>query len=147
VAGFGLAPPDFEARTVIDVDLESNPALLGIGWIGGTTNPFVSMAPDRLVVDLTDARYGLTIRGIPVGYLAGLDSVDLLPGVAPTMYGVTVRGSRELRLFRTFGALVDALQADLERGARMRRIVAGGRYNAESAELSTRRATFELSAP
>jgi hypothetical protein len=63
VNGFGLAPPDFLARTVIDVDTQALGALFGASWIaqGGTALPFNSVVADRIDVDLRDARFALKL--------------------------------------------------------------------------------------
>lgn len=153
VNGFGSAPPDFLARTVIDVDTETGAAALAVSWAaeGGTRAPFVSMSPARLDIDLGDARYRLVVRGVPRP-LAGTQSIALEGVDDQGIYAVRVRGAGDIRMYRTFNDLVTALGAQLDAGRAMVRIHAYGRYNAGAgtatgAVITTPRAAFEFVAP
>jgi hypothetical protein len=149
VTDFGAAPPDFAARTIVDLDLEDAPAALAASWthVGGTATPFLSMAPDRLDLDLADARRLLTVRGLPVAGSDALESIALVAPDAPGGYAIAVRGSLELHLYREFDDVVAELDDRLESGHEMARILAAGRYNRDTNALSTPRAAFELIAP
>ncbi len=149
VNAFGAAPPDFLARTVVDVDLESNAAALLVSWVhrGGTANPFVTVAPARLDVNLSGARYWLAVRGVPQALLRDGDSIALEPTPTAGIYGVVVRGQREIHLYRDFGGLVSELTRQLDAGRRMTLIHAHGRYNVPNAVMTTPRAKFEFVAP
>lgn len=149
VTDFGAAPPDFAARTIVDLDLEDAPAALAVSWthVGGTTTPFLSMAPDRLDLDLSDARSLLTVRGLPVAGSDALESIALVAPDAPGGYAIAVRGSLELHLYREFDDVVAELDDRLASGHEMARILAAGRYNRDTNALSTPRAAFELIAP
>ena len=150
VQPFGDAPPAFDARTVIDVDTDSLGAWLTANWraIGGTATPFVSVAPDDVEVDLSDAQHALALLGIPSNALAAHDQIGLIQsGDVRGVYLVTVRGSGELHVFRDFASLTPELTDQLNAGNRLVRIDAIGRYNATSFELTTPRASFEFTAP
>ena len=147
---FGLAPPGFDARTVIDVDTDSIGAWLSASWraSGGSASPFTSVAPDAVVVDLTDARHTLSLLGIPRDALGAADRIGLIaPDNVRGMYMVTVRGTHELHLFRDFASLTPELTDQLSAGHRLVQIEAIGRYNAASLELTTPHASFEFTAP
>jgi hypothetical protein len=150
VQPFGDAPPAFDARTVVDVDTDSIGAWLAANWraTGGTATPFVSVAPDDLEVDLSDAQHTLALLGIPGDVLGANDQIGLIPsGDVRGVYLVTVRGSGELHVFRDFASLTPELTDQLNAGNRLVRIEAIGRYNATSLELTTPRASFEFTAP
>lgn len=150
VQPFGEAPPAFDARTVIDVDTDSIGAWLSANWraIGGAATPFVSVAPDDVEVDLSDAQHTLALLGIPSNALGTNDQIGLIPsGDVRGIYLVTVRGSGELHVFRDFASLTPELTDQLNAGNRLVRIDAIGRYNATSFELTTPRASFEFTAP
>ncbi len=150
VNGFGSAPPDFLATTVIDIDAESGAATLLASWgPGGTREPFVSMSPARLDVDLSDARYRLAVRGVPRP-LAGAETIAIEGVDGHGIYAIKRSGAHEIRLYRTFDELVTALAAELDAGRAMVRIHAYGRYNAAAdtgAAITTARAAFEFVAP
>ncbi len=144
---FGAAPADFIARTLIDVQTDLRAAHLSVGWPEGTAEPFASVAPERVDVDLSEARKALKMRGVPMGFIELLDEVALTaPDSGRGVYAVKVRGAGEAHLFRNFEDLVDELIAQLDNGRLLHRIIAHGRYNTDTAELITRRAGFIFSA-
>lgn len=147
VNGFGMAPPDFLARTVVDVDTEVLSAGLWVGWPEGTAMPFLSIAPDRIDVDLSAARYLLTRWGFNL-FTEELDDVALVaPASGAGAYLVAVRGAGELHAYREFADLAAELERQLSAGRLLRRIAASGRYNASNGELAAPRAGFEFIAP
>jgi hypothetical protein len=115
VNGFGLAPPDFLARTVIDVDTQAMGALFGANWIaqGGTALPFNGVAADRIDVDLTDARFALKLFDVQTAS----NTLNHLALVAPPtgrgIYLVVMRGSQEVHLFGDFASLTTELSRQL----------------------------------
>ena len=145
---FGMAPADFLARTVIDVQTDNRAGTLWVGWQDGTANPFSSIVPERIDVDLSEARLALQLRGVPQDYVDTLETVALLATDSDRgVYAVKVRGARELHLYRSFADLVDELVEQLDEGRLLHRITAQGRYNVGSSELTTGRAGFVFSAP
>lgn len=147
VNGFGLAPPDFNARTVIDVNQDRFPASLRVAWQGGTGSPFNSIEPARIDVDLSEARHVLQLRGLDAGG-ADLNAIALLAtDDGRGAYAVVVRGAGELHAYREFSGLVAELERQLAAGNLLHRIAAHGRYNAGTVELTAPRAGFEFIAP
>ncbi len=143
VNDFGGAPADFNARTVIDVSTDMRAAVLKVGWPEGVTMPFNSLAPDRIDLDLTEARKALAVRGVPREFIDLMEDIALLARqTGMGVYAVKVRGAGELHVYRSFNDLVDALQGQLDAGRVLHRITAQGRYNVGSAELTTGRAGF-----
>ena len=146
VTAFGAAPPDFRARTVIDVDLDSRLGVFFAAWPEGTNTPFTSMSPTRLDLDLSDARHSLKLIGVPFG----VEDPDELALTAPTgggIYAVIVRGEPSIRLFRRFSEMVDAVSDALDEGDKLRRLTAAGSYNSSAHELAARRVSVELAGP
>jgi hypothetical protein len=100
VTPFGIAPPDFEGRTVIDH--HSIPSALGITWDeNGTTVPFLSMGSDGLVLDLENAEIGerhhIKLGRTPIS----LYELPSSPLIAPmdslrALYGISEPGHAEL---------------------------------------------------
>ena len=150
VHAFGAAPPDFDARTVIDLDTQPNVALFWASWraVGGSANPFSSLSADRIDVDLTQARHLLEILGMPRGGNGSDDRIALIaPDNVRGVYLVAVRGGDGLHLFSDFAELTRELSDQLAAGNRLVQIHANGRYNAGTLELATPRASFEFRAP
>ena len=147
VSEFGSAAPDFVARTVIDPVSDLGAATLHVGWNEPVIMPLLNAAADRIDVDLTSARKWLKLRGLRNDVVDPLSDVALIaPDSGNGVYAVTVRGSNEQAVYRSFGALVEALVEQLDNGNALRRITAQGGYNVNSGELVARRAGFVFSA-
>ncbi len=146
VNGFGMAPNDFLARTVIDPDLGTRPASFAAVWSLEAASPVTSVASDRVALDLTEARALLKIRGVPLPLVNPLESLALVaPEADRGVYALRVRG-QEIRLYRSFADFATALLEQLEEGRQLRRAAAHGGYN-EVMDLTTRRASFDLFDP
>ena len=147
VNGFGIAPPDFIARTVVNLETDARAARLWVGWDGGTTQPFVSVDPARLVVDLRDARKSLQLAGVPMGNVDDRAELALIaPESGSGVYAVRVRGRNEFHVYRSFESLVDELTSQLDAGRTLHRITAQGRYNSATDALIVSRAGFVFGA-
>lgn len=145
---FGLAPPDFLARTVIDLDHSDRSAAVKTGWQEGTSTPFASVATDRIDVDLSAARKSLKVRGIPAGFFDDLETVAFIAtDDGAGVYGIRVRGEANVTLYSTFEDLTEGLLAQLEAGNLLHRIDATGKYNIDSGELTAGRASFVFTTP
>src|SRR5262249_18288746 len=144
------APPNFDARTVIDVDTDSIGAWLDADWrgSGGSSAPFTAAGSVRIDVDLSQARHTLNLLGLATGALPASDSIALLPsGDVRGVYLVTSRGTQQLQVFRDFASLVAELNSRLQGGNKLIQLEAVGRYNATTQELTTPRAMFEFTTP
>lgn len=142
---FGFAPPDFLARTVVDVAAHTRGATAAVAWPGGSVTPFSAVAPDRLDLDLTDARAVVKLNGRIRDVPVTPESLALLaPPAGLGVYAVLQRGTGTLTLYREFADVVDALTGALDRGASLHRLTAHGRYTEVSEELMMVRASFVL---
>lgn len=149
VNDFGMAPPDYNARTVIDVDTDAHAASLRVGWKNGTTMPFTNLSIDRIDLDLGEARVVLKLRGVSIDINTPIEALALVaPGSDRRgIYAVKVRGTDEIHLYRAFADLVSELTAQLDAGNLLHRIGAHGGYNSTTGELTTGRASFEFGVP
>ena len=146
---FGMAPPDYNARTVIDVDTDAHAASLRVGWKNGTTMPFTNLSIDRIDLDLGEARVVLKLRGVSIDINTPIEALALVaPGSDRRgIYAVKVRGTDEIHLYRAFADLVGELTAQLDAGNLLHRIGAHGGYNNTTGESTTGRASFEFGVP
>ncbi len=132
VTPFGMAPPDFEGRTV--VDHRSIPSVLGMSWDeDGTLAPFMSMGSDGLVLNLDNGEIGER-HHIKIGREEPISLLELpgSPLIAPTdsrraLYGIAEPGHVEL--FRNFTDFVDELTLRLNSFSGARSLSAYGRYD------------------
>ncbi|MCZ6617555.1 MAG: hypothetical protein O7E57_05440, partial [Gammaproteobacteria bacterium] len=149
VNDFAMAPPDYNARTVIDLDTDTRAASLRVGWESGTTMPFSTLSSERIDLELSEARVVLQLQGVRIDINNPIDSLALVaPGSDRSgLYAVKVRGTDEIHLFRSFADLIDELTARLDAGNLLHRIGAHGGYNSTTGELTTGRASFEFGAP
>jgi hypothetical protein len=147
VAGFGAAPADFVATTV--VALRPAVARVAIGWRPeGTVAPFAVPGPDSLVLDLGNPAIGrravLTIGPVQVP-LAGLAAAPVIvpPADGPTRYAIR-HGARILvvRDFATFTAVVNRA---LGAGAVAFGFSAEGSYDRDGNVLTARVLAMDLS--
>jgi hypothetical protein len=148
VTPFGLAPPDFSGRTVVDVG--SLRALMGIGWgETGTTAPFLSMGVDGLVIDNANPDLGLR-HHIKIGPLVfDITALASAPTVAPasgrTLFAVGQRG--DVEVFREWAPFVEELTARLGGGAVARAFFAKGQYDNASTTLTANYVAVALESP
>jgi hypothetical protein len=137
---FGMAPPDFNARTV--VDFPRLPAMLSLVWSPtGTTAPFSSQNETGLVLDLANPDIGrvhvLTVgpRILNLMMLPASPSI-VLPDNGPTAYLVVMRG--ESHAFHDFADFVAELGTELDGSTAMVSFTATGNYNGDTNVLSAR---------
>lgn len=131
VTPFGIAPPDFRARSIITAPAQVA-ATLGIGWgPNGTTAPFTTVGSAGIALDLTNPNVGLR-HHLKVGArLVSLYELAAVPLIVPaqgrTLYGIRI-GDRVV-LFREFDAFIDALVGYLGEGAGLQSLAAYGGYD------------------
>ncbi|MGI9237215.1 MAG: hypothetical protein ACR2QZ_07450 [Woeseiaceae bacterium] len=130
---FGMAPPDFMGRTVIDyTDVRS---ALGVGWgVAGTAMPFSSIESEYLILknqneDIDQRHY---IKQGPV--LIDLTSLDSDTTIVPRETGrlaFYIKSSDSLRMYSDFADFADDLNNSLIiDGDRARSMHARGKYDA-----------------
>ena len=137
VTPFGVAPPDFVGRTV--VDFSALRAVMGVGWgEAGTAAPFLSMGVDGLVLDGANPDLGLRHHikiGPRIFDITGLASaVTVTPFNGRTLFAIGDGTSVEM--FRDWAPFVDQLTARLNGGAKAQAMFAHGAYDAGSFTLT-----------
>lgn len=148
VGRYGFAPPDFEARSLVDLSEAVRGATARVRWPEATGNPFVSLSADRIDFDLTAARAQIRVRG---RWRDRVIEPDVLALVAPAdgegRYAIVERGSGVIHLYRRFEDLSGALGRALDDGRLLRRTVSQGGYTNASGELVAVRASFVFESP
>lgn len=140
-AAFGFAPPDFEARTIID--LGGLRAKLAIGWgAEGATAPFTVIGPDTLVPDTSilgeDQRHYIRIGPSFVDILNIEGGISILPaGEGRTLY--SIRTGDGIALYRDFADFADALARALDGASAARGLHAHGRFDRAAGEFVARK--------
>jgi hypothetical protein len=133
-AAFGMAPPDFTGRTVIDyTDVRS---ALGVGWgANGTIAPYLSVGPDGLLLDNQnmdiDVRHHIK-QGPVLIDLTALDSDTL---IAPRETGrmlFYIKSADSLRLYSDFGDFTTDLSNSLNGATTARSMHTRGKYDADT---------------
>jgi hypothetical protein len=131
---FGVAPPDFTGRSIIDYsDVRS---ALGVGWgKEGTIAPFLSSGSDGLVLDNQngdiDQRH--YIKQGPV--LIDLTKLDSNTTIVPRESGrmlFSIKSRDSLRLYSDWDDFVNDLNVSLNGATTARSMHAYGQYDADS---------------
>jgi hypothetical protein len=137
---FGTAPPDFNARTL--VDFPKLPANLSISWgTDGTKAPFSSQESTGLVLDLKNTQIGaIHLIGIGprlVNLLTLPSSPSIVPpGSGPTAYLIVAKDASAS--FGDFGDFVTELGNRLDGSAAMVTFTATGSYNGDNNTFTAR---------
>lgn len=137
---FGLAPPDFTARSV--VDFPAMRAMLSLSWMpGGTTAPFSSQSATGLVLDLANPAIG-RLHVLSIGpRLLNLQTMPASPTLAPPVSGPTaylIVMRNESHAFHDFADFVAELGTRLDGVTVMTAINATGSYDGATNVLSAR---------
>ncbi|MGH8264627.1 MAG: DUF4382 domain-containing protein [Steroidobacteraceae bacterium] len=145
VTPFGMAPPDFTGRTL--VDFHDVPSVLGVGWRPeGTAAPFTTMSTSGLTIDAANPDLGarhhivlafhavdITTLGIPV---------TLVPDAAsPGTFAIAQ--PRQVEIFGSFDDFVGALTTELTT-ANAVGLNATGHFDASTGNYSTHRVLITL---
>jgi len=137
---FGMAPPDFDARTL--VDFPRLPANLSIAWgADGTKAPFSSQESTGLVLDLKNSQIG-AVHLIGIGpRLVNLLTLPSSPSIVPPSSGPTaylIVAKDASQSFADFGDFVTELGNRLDGTAAMVTLTATGSYNGDNNTFTAR---------
>ena len=146
---FGMAPPDFEGRTI--VDFTTLRSALGVGWgVAGTAAPFLAIGSEGLVLDNgnpdIDQRHYIK-QGMVLIDLTALDSgTQIVPAVNRfTVFAIKTGDS--LQLWRNFAEFSDELARELGAGSRARAMHAYGIYDRSANVFTAHKIGIHLLAP
>ena len=136
---FGMAPPDFTGRTVVDyTEVRSS---LGVGWgSNGTTAPFAAMDSESLLLDNQnpeiDQRHYIKTGPLLID-LASLDSnTTIVPRQTGRML-FYIKSADSLRQYSTFADFVSDLTESLDGATTARSMHARGHYDTNTNTLTT----------
>ena len=137
---FGAAPPDFQARTL--VDFARLPAVLAISWgSGGTTAPFSSQNPASLVLNLGNPAIG-RVHALSIGpRVIDLLKMPASPGIVapadgPAAYLIVAKDGSQS--FGDFAGFVTELTTRLNGTTAMVGLTASGSYDGDTNVLTSR---------
>ncbi len=139
VTPFGLAPPDFEGRTI--VDFATVRAIMGIGWgLQGSAAPFFSVQASGIVLDQTNDELGVR-HHIKIGpRLIDITALASSPTIVPFgergLYAIGM--GRRVEMFSNFERFTARLNEKLGAGSKVLSLSASGGYDTASSTLSAR---------
>lgn len=135
---FGMAPPDFSGRTVVDYsDVRST---LGIGWgVDGTLAPFLSSDASGLLLSNWNEDIGVRhhIRQGPV--LIDLQTLDSDTFIKPRETGkllFSIKSGDSIRMYSDYDDFATDLNASLDGATSARSMHARGKYDADSNQFA-----------
>jgi hypothetical protein len=137
---FGMAPPDFNARTL--VDFPRLPATMTIGWgAQGTTAPFSSQEATGLLLNLQNPEIG-AVHLIGIGpRLVNLLALPHSPSIAPPANGPSaylIVTKDDSQSFTDFADFVTELGTRLDGTTAMVSLTATGSYNGDTNAFTAR---------
>jgi hypothetical protein len=147
VAGFGAAPPDFTASTLLDSTTLS--AELVVDWGAGTATPFVQFTSSEIDVNAHDSAIG-SRHFIDVGPqqldITQLSSDPLIvPGTSgETVFSIGHAATGSVDNFNSYADFITALQTDLNGVTVATGMTAEGQYAASSGTLTAAAITLYL---
>jgi hypothetical protein len=146
VTPFGLAPPDFTARTL--VDFRDVPALLSLGWgAQGTATPFLTVDASGLVIDNHNAGIGFR-HVIAIGpALTDIKTLASGPRIVPDTTKPTtfaIADGRRIDVYTMFSDFTAAVAQKLAGGSKAVNLSATGDYDATSGDFTARRVLLEV---
>jgi len=146
---FGMAPPDFTGRTVIDyTDVRSE---LGVGWgADGTAMPFNEITPEYLVLnnhsDDIDQRHYVK-KGPVLIDLTALDSDTRIVPRETDRLAFYIKSADRLRMYSEFANFANDLSTSLLDGDSARSMHARGKYDVGANEFTAYKIGVHLIEP
>ncbi|MFN0058818.1 MAG: DUF4382 domain-containing protein [Planctomycetota bacterium] len=133
VAPFGAAPPDFTARTLVDVSATA--ALLHVVWASDSTEQTGALDASGFELDLSESPFIHHVdRGGATTDLTTFASVTVAPGAGIVFGAIVEQGA--ISLYSDFGDFSAALAARLDAGRELQGLWAIGHFDDATAEFS-----------
>jgi len=133
-APFGMAPPDFAGRTIIDfTDVRST---LGMAWgSAGTVAPFASIGADGIVLALDNGEFGIRhhVKQDPIliDLLTLGSNTTIVPRESDRML-FSIRSGDSLRQYSDFDDFVADLTTSLNGATTARSMFARGKFDVDT---------------
>lgn len=131
---FGSAPKDFDALSIINPSLETAVATFVSHW-PEPVDGGVTVAGNDLLLDTTDARARLHLRGLPVAVTAEFEVTTLTGNPDHGRFALHTRGEG-IRIYRHYIDFVAALSAKLNAGHQVHHLSASGSYSDSNTTLT-----------
>jgi hypothetical protein len=150
VTPFGMAPPDFAARTL--VDFRDVPALLSLGWgVQGTAAPFLTVDATGLVIDNHNSSIGFR-HVIAIGpALTDIKTLASGPRIVPDTTKPStfaIAEGRRIDVYTMFGDFTAAVAQKLAGGSKAVNLSATGDYDpaagGATGDFTARRVLLEV---
>ncbi|MGE5624131.1 MAG: hypothetical protein ACM3ZT_01130 [Bacillota bacterium] len=128
VSGFGLAPPDFDAHTL--VDYSNAGAFIGLAWADpGTAAAFTTLdASSGIVPNLASSPILHRLR--QGGIATDLNSLPTTPTIKGTLIGLyAILQNGKVQVYLSFPNFIQAVQSQLGAGAKVRGCFALGGFD------------------
>ncbi|MFT3906285.1 MAG: hypothetical protein QM718_08280 [Steroidobacteraceae bacterium] len=143
VTPFGLAPPDFSARTLVDYSATS--AAMTVHWSGGSTAPFSGLTSASTSLQPVSGS-SADQQFLRIGPLRiDLSTLSALPAIVPDstasspMYVIAHARAHDVDNFATFAGFAAALATDLNGSTPALGLYASGHYDQGANTLSSGR--------
>ncbi|PVV11757.1 MAG: hypothetical protein B6D77_06240 [gamma proteobacterium symbiont of Ctena orbiculata] len=143
VTPFATAPADFTARTL--VDLTEVPAVMTVSYETGSGNAFSAISADGLTLDLTDAGrfHHLGRAGVVVDLLElGVEPVIVPHADDDGTFWIEESGT--LQLHTSFASFAADLEARIDAGGLVKKVLSSGDYVDQSGVLTSRMVSVKL---
>jgi len=146
VTPFGAAPPDFEARTLVQPALTvDGAALLVMSWDPATATPFSASGADGVTLDLTGA--GAEHHLIQRWLTTDLTVLGADPKIVPPDGGAglfAIRLADSLHIYFTFAGFAEAVDGYLADGLLAQRLTAHGDWGAATDTLTSNALALQM---
>jgi len=142
VNGFGQAPPDFLAQTLIDASPVN--AFMHIGWRPPTESPFLSASETRIEIDLSGTG---PVHHVKHGHIKIALAAEPAPQLLPPENGrgrYAIRQRRSTTIHSDFGGFVRDLNNRLSGNASLAGLHAHGAYERATQSMTARQITIGL---
>ncbi|HWL61216.1 MAG TPA: DUF4382 domain-containing protein [Steroidobacteraceae bacterium] len=149
VAPFGMAPPDFNAVTL--VDYAATRATVNVLWVpGGSATPFSALSAAGISLDTASmplATGGIRLGGLSIALGSVSGGLKLVPasGDVPRTFAIAHRGSAGIDNFSDFADFTAALDLALDGGAKAQRLSATGTFDSPAGSFHARQLLVVLS--
>lgn len=135
VNAFGAAPMDFNAVTVIDINMEQRAGEMSVLWpFPEEADAIASATAEQIDLNLELAYYQVSMAGIPLKFTADEEPSIIVPA-APEGTGIyTIHEHRQngTQVFNNFANYTTAINARIAEGQNVKKVFSIGRYDTET---------------
>ncbi|UTA47128.1 DUF4382 domain-containing protein [Simiduia sp. 21SJ11W-1] len=146
-ASAAINPWDFEATTLIDLQVANRGAGLHLSWDKASSGLLESSA-ESIALSVTESDKGLVSFAGFREPLAGTERLTIAPAGAPNaLYSLVVKGSESVQVFLNFAEFSSALNEQATAGLQLARLSASGRWEPETDTFTAARLVVVVAGP